>query len=204
MPPPSPSWLVWRWEELRAAAGRRKTKAHFRGQMRTGPPTHSLLCLLPAAALQLLASVAACVGARSLFLQLSKTGLSPDSQEEDKILQKNRRQGAAVKFICEVMVLLINMVSTMFCGHLGKIELDAVTLAIAVINITGVSISNGLALACDTLISQTYGGKNMKRIGTILQRSIVILLLFCFPCWAVFINTEEILLLCKQDPVIAR
>lgn len=51
---------------------------------------------------------------------------------------------------------------------------------------------------------QTYGGKNMKRVGTILQRGILILLLCCFPCWALFVNTEQILLLIRQNPDVSR
>uniref|UniRef100_A0A8D0GW01 Multidrug and toxin extrusion protein n=1 Tax=Sphenodon punctatus TaxID=8508 RepID=A0A8D0GW01_SPHPU len=46
--------------------------------------------------------------------------------------------------------------------------------------------------------------KNVKRVGVILQRGILILLLFCFPCWALFINTEQILLLFRQDPEVSR
>ncbi|KAM9320072.1 multidrug and toxin extrusion protein 2-like [Gastrophryne carolinensis] len=102
-------------------------------------------------------------------------------------------------FLSQIMVISINIVSSIFCGHLGKIELDSVTLAAAVINVTGISIGSGLASACDTLISQTYGGKNLKRIGTILQRGICILFLCCFPCWAIFINTEPV-----QNPQVAR
>uniref|UniRef100_H2ZWV6 Multidrug and toxin extrusion protein n=1 Tax=Latimeria chalumnae TaxID=7897 RepID=H2ZWV6_LATCH len=66
------------------------------------------------------------------------------------------------------------------------------------------SVGTGLSLACDTLISQTYGSKNLKHVGMILQRGILILLLFCFPCWALFINTEQLLLAVKQDPEVAR
>uniref|UniRef100_UPI0009B3A78D multidrug and toxin extrusion protein 1-like n=1 Tax=Monopterus albus TaxID=43700 RepID=UPI0009B3A78D len=52
--------------------------------------------------------------------------------------------------------------------------------------------------------TRTVGSRNLLRVGVILQRAILILLLACFPCWAILINTEPILLAVRQDPEVAR
>ncbi|KAK7926156.1 hypothetical protein WMY93_008466 [Mugilogobius chulae] len=106
--------------------------------------------------------------------------------------------------LSRILNFLLPFVNTIFCGHIGNAELAGFALASATVNFTTAATGWGLALACDTLISQTFGGKNMKRIGTILQKSSVILLLFCLPCWAILINSYNLLIAMHQDEEVAR
>ncbi|XP_056118146.1 multidrug and toxin extrusion protein 1-like [Rhinichthys klamathensis goyatoka] len=136
-----------------------------------------------------------CGGCRKKLLSLLPVNYKEEIVEQVKL--------AGPVFISQLMIFLISFISTVFCGHLGNDELAGVALAIAVINVSGISIGSGLASACDTLISQTFGGNNPKRVGVILQRGILILLLACFPVWALLINTEPILLAVRQSPTVA-
>lgn len=51
---------------------------------------------------------------------------------------------------------------------------------------------------------QTFGSKNMKHVGVILQRGLLILLLSCLPCWALLINSYKLLILLQQQDQVVR
>ncbi|XP_077360996.1 multidrug and toxin extrusion protein 1 [Festucalex cinctus] len=120
----------------------------------------------------------------------------------EELIEVLRLTGPLLLF--HILNFLLPLVISIFCGHIGNAELAGYALASATINVTAMVIVQGLTLACDTLISQTYGSKNLKRVGVILQRSSLILLLFCLPCWAVLINAHHLLLLMHQDRQVAR
>uniref|UniRef100_A0A3B4AG14 Multidrug and toxin extrusion protein n=1 Tax=Periophthalmus magnuspinnatus TaxID=409849 RepID=A0A3B4AG14_9GOBI len=86
---------------------------------------------------------------------------------------------------------LLPFVVTMFCGHLGNEVMAGYGLASAVSTYSNV-------------LYFTFGGKNLLHVGVILQRGVLILLLFCLPCWALLINAQAILLCLGQDPKVAR
>uniref|UniRef100_A0A8C4S7X5 Multidrug and toxin extrusion protein 1 n=1 Tax=Erpetoichthys calabaricus TaxID=27687 RepID=A0A8C4S7X5_ERPCA len=72
-------------------------------------------------------------------------------------------------------------------------------IALFIMEILHISIKTfhrGQKSKTSVLPFQTYGSGNLKRVGIILQRGILILLLSCFPCWAFLINTESLLRLC--------
>uniref|UniRef100_A0A8D3DRP9 Multidrug and toxin extrusion protein n=1 Tax=Scophthalmus maximus TaxID=52904 RepID=A0A8D3DRP9_SCOMX len=106
--------------------------------------------------------------------------------------------------LSRILNYLLPFVVTMFCGRLGNEVMAGYGLASATINVTTAATGCGLGLACDTLVAQTFGGKNLRRVGVILQRGVIILLLFCLPCWGLLINAEAILLCLGQDPKVTR
>ncbi|XP_054650234.1 multidrug and toxin extrusion protein 1-like [Dunckerocampus dactyliophorus] len=106
--------------------------------------------------------------------------------------------------LSRILNYLLPFVVTMFCGRLGNEVMAGYGLASATINVTTAATGFGLGLACDTLVSQTFGGKNLLRVGVILQRGVIILLLFCLPCWGLLLNAQAILLLLGQDPEVTR
>ncbi|XP_063439717.1 multidrug and toxin extrusion protein 1-like [Mytilus trossulus] len=95
-------------------------------------------------------------------------------------------------------------VSFLFCGHLGKESLDGVQLASSTINVVGFSVMIGLTTAFDTLLSQTFGSHNKQDLCLILQKGILIMLLACIPIFAIFVNTEYLLILVGQNREVAK
>lgn len=154
-----------------------------------------------------------------------KEDLGVDSEDEDTEIEDERVNDDAgvctnrclclpewfrVEFNCtfklawpmilnQLFQYLMMPISLTFCGRLSTTEFGAAALAMTIINVTGVSLGCGFATACDTLFSQTYGGDNLKRIGVLLQRSIIFMIIAIIPIWAFHINTESFLILVGQE-----
>ncbi|XP_065848301.1 protein DETOXIFICATION 54 [Euphorbia lathyris] len=98
-----------------------------------------------------------------------------------------------------LMAFFRSVVSVMFLGRLGSLELAGGALSIGFTNITGYSVLVGLASGLEPVCSQAYGSKNWELLSLSLQRMILILLIAIIPISLLWINLESIMNSMGQD-----
>ncbi|KAL6962065.1 Protein DETOXIFICATION 54 [Sarracenia purpurea var. burkii] len=101
------------------------------------------------------------------------------------------------------LVYVRAVVSVLFLGRLGSLELAGGALSIGFTNITGYSVLNGLSSGLEPVCSQAYGSKNWDLLSLSLHRMIFILLIAIIPISFLWINLETIMVFMGQDREIA-
>lgn len=100
------------------------------------------------------------------------------------------------------LVFLRAVVSVIFLGRLGSLELAGGALSLGFTNITGYSVLMGLASGLEPVCSQAYGSKNWDLLFISLQRMILILVIAIIPISILWLNLETIMLFMGQDRAI--
>ncbi|KAG2313128.1 hypothetical protein Bca52824_024685 [Brassica carinata] len=100
------------------------------------------------------------------------------------------------------LVYVRAVVSVLFLGRLGSLELAGGALSIGFTNITGYSVLVGLASGLEPVCSQAFGSKNWELLSLSLHRMVVILLVASVPISLLWINLGPIMLFMGQDPEI--
>ena len=102
-----------------------------------------------------------------------------------------------------VLQYSLTVASILTVGHLGKVELGAVSLASMTANITGYAIYQGLATSLDTLCAQAYGSGRKKLVGLQTQRMVCFLWAITIPIGIIWVCADLILLKIVPEKDIA-
>lgn len=92
-----------------------------------------------------------------------------------------------------VLQYSLPLASVFTVGHLGTIELGAVSLGSMTANITGYAVFQGLATSLDTLCAQAYGSGHKHLVGLQMQRMICFLWICCIPIGVIWFSGGTIL-----------
>ncbi|GAB2245302.1 hypothetical protein Droror1_Dr00000795 [Drosera rotundifolia] len=99
---------------------------------------------------------------------------------------------------------LIPLVSVMFAGHLGELDLAGSTLANSWSTVTGIAFMVGLSGALETLCGQGFGAELYRLLGIYLQSACIISIFFSVLVAVVWWYTEPILTLLHQNYEISK
>ncbi|KDP20755.1 hypothetical protein JCGZ_21226 [Jatropha curcas] len=106
-----------------------------------------------------------------------------------------------------VIVYLLNNVVSMstqiFVGHLGNLELAAVSLGNTGIQIFAYGLLLGMGSAVETLCGQAYGAHKYEMLGIYLQRSTVLLMAASIPLTLLYVFSKPLLILLGEPNDIA-
>ncbi|KAM9900905.1 hypothetical protein OXX79_004849 [Metschnikowia pulcherrima] len=99
----------------------------------------------------------------------------------------------------------LSTVSVFSVGHLGAVELAAVSMGSMTANITGYATIQGIATALDTLCPQAFGAQKYHMVGDYMQKCIALVFVVMLPVlfvWTFF--GYELIVLLLPDKQTAR
>ncbi|XP_043701905.1 protein DETOXIFICATION 18-like isoform X1 [Telopea speciosissima] len=111
---------------------------------------------------------------------------------------------AVPMILTNVSYYCITLISVMFAGHIGDLELAASTLANSWAVVTGFALMTGLSGSLETLCGQGYGARLYRMMGIYLQSSIIIAFFFSVMVSALWFYSEPILILLHQEPQVSK
>lgn len=121
-------------------------------------------------------------------------------QRETKVLAKS----SGPMILTFLLQYSLPVASIFTVGHIGKIELGAVSLASMTASITGYAVYQGLATSLDTLCAQAYGSGRPHLVGLQFQRMLYFLLLITIPISVIWSFGTQILSLIVPEEETAR
>lgn len=120
-------------------------------------------------------------------------------QREAKVLA----QYSIPLMVTFILQYSLTVASIFAVGHIGTVELGAVSLASMTANITGYAIYQGLATSLDTLCAQAYGSGRKKLVGLQMQRMTYFLWAISIPIGIVWLLADQILKFIVPEPEVA-
>lgn len=121
-------------------------------------------------------------------------------QREAKVLARY----SAPLIVTFLLQYSLTVASIFTVGHLGKVELGAVSLASMTANIFGYAIYQGLATSLDTLCAQAYGSGHKKLVGLQMQRMVYFLWAITVPIGIIWLSADRILERIVPEKDVAR
>ncbi|KAL0698343.1 hypothetical protein Bca4012_054465 [Brassica carinata] len=102
--------------------------------------------------------------------------------------------------ICQFGVSFMTIV---FVGHIGEIELSAVSISLSVIGIFSFGFLLGMSSALETLCSQAFGAGEVNMLGVYMQRAWIISLVSCLVFLPIYIFATPVLRLLGESEEVA-
>ncbi|WZZ22700.1 protein DETOXIFICATION 28 [Brassica rapa] len=138
--------------------------------------------------------------------------LGDDNVAEEKDIKTKRKIWMETKklwrivgpaIFTRVSTYSIFIITQAFAGHLGELELAAISIVNNVIVGFNYGLLLGMATALETLCGQAYGAKKYDKLGVYLQRSWIVLFLCSILLLPVYFFTSPILKFVGQPDDIA-
>ncbi|GMM50072.1 Erc1 protein [Starmerella bacillaris] len=96
----------------------------------------------------------------------------------------------AITFFLQYSLIMASFFNV---GHLGKLELGAVSLGAMTSSITGIAFVQGMSTCLDTLCSQAYGAGRPDLVGLYFQKGVLLVLIGLFPILVLWYNASTVL-----------
>ncbi|KAF2304676.1 hypothetical protein GH714_037414 [Hevea brasiliensis] len=112
-------------------------------------------------------------------------------------------QLAAPAVIVYLLNNVVSMSTQIFCGHLGTLQLAAVSLGNTGIQVFAYGLMLGMGSAVETLCGQAFGAHKYEMLGIYLQRSTLLLMATGIPLTLIYVFSKPILVLLGEPNEIA-